>query len=194
MRKLFSMIGASLFRRSLKLRRDKRGSAAVEFSILAPLFFGVMFSGFEAGLMYLKIGMVDHGMSEVSRMIYAGNAKGLSQDDIIDAFCDAVDSVIKCDGNVTLEIRKLSDYSNFDAGSATCVHTGEELKDEDKPAYSNTSGGEIVYIRMCVTTDLVIPGLKNLTFSMINVGLQIPETSDGKYRIASSTVFRNEPF
>ncbi|NHK28053.1 pilus assembly protein [Parvularcula flava] len=185
---------SALFGSCRPFANNKRGTAVIEFAILAPLFFAILFSGFEAGMMYLKIGMVDHGVSEISRQIYTGKAKGKSAEDVMDIFCDSVHTVIKCDGNVTLEIRKLSGYSSFDPGAATCVNTGEDLKDEDKPAYANTAGGDIVYIRVCVNTSLLVPGLKNMTFYLTNVGLQLPESAPGKYELTSSTVIRNEPF
>lgn len=173
---------------------NKRGSAVIEFAILAPLFFAILFSGFEAGMMYLKIGMVDHGVSEISRQIYTGKAKGKTADDVMAIFCDSVHTVIKCEGNVTLEIRKLDGYASFDPGAPNCVNTGETLEDEDKPAYDTTAGGDIVYIRVCVNTSLLVPGLKNLTFYLVNAGLQLPESAPGKYELTSSTVIRNEPF
>ncbi|GGD14275.1 TadE/TadG family type IV pilus assembly protein [Aquisalinus flavus] len=173
---------------------NRRGSAVIEFAILSPLFFAILFSGFEAGMMYLKIGMVDHGVSEISRQIYTGKAKGKSAEDVIDIFCDSVHTVIGCDGNVTLEIRKLSGYASFDPGAATCVNTGETLADDDKPTFASTAGGDIVYIRVCVNTSLLVPGLKNLTFYLVNAGLQLPESAPGKYELTASTVIRNEPF
>jgi len=177
-----------------RFARNTLGSAVIEFAILAPLFFGVLFSGFEAGMMYLKIGMVDHGVSEISRQIYTGKAKGKSSDEVLAIFCNSVDTVISCDGNVTLEIRKLSGYSDFDPGAPTCVNTGEDLGEDDKPAYDRTYGGDIVYIRVCVSTNLLVPGLKNMTFSLINAALQLPESAPGKYELTASTVIRNEPY
>lgn len=173
---------------------NRGGSAVIEFAILAPLFFAILFSGFEAGMMYLKIGMVDHGVSEISRQIYTGKAKGKTSDEVLTIFCDSIHTVISCDGNVTLEIRKLSGYDSFDPGAATCINTGETLADDDKPAYQKTSGGDIVYIRVCVNTSLLVPGLKNLTFYLVNAGLQLPESAPGKYELTASTVIRNEPF
>lgn len=176
-----------------RLRRDRSGSAIIEFAILAPLFFAIMFSGFEAGLMYLKIGMVEHGMSEVSRMIYTGQASGsVTRKNVIDTFCDAVDSVINCDDNITLEVRRLQKYSDFEDTATTCRHTDEDFDDE--PEYQPSVGGDIVFVRICVTTNLVVPSLKNMTFGIVNIGLRLPESADGRYSLSSSSVFRNEPF
>ena len=172
--------------------RNAAGSAIIEFAILAPLFFAIIFSGFEAGLMYLKIGIVEHGMGEVTRMIYTGRGSGaVTRDDLIEKFCDSVSPVLACDDNVTLEVRTLEKYSDFAETDATCHHTDDDIGD---PTYEISGGGDIVYVRFCVTTPLVVPGLKNMTFEMINIGLRLPESAPGRYSLTAASVIRNEPF
>ena len=187
-----------LSRRSLFLRyaRGSRGSAAIEFSILAPIFFGTILSAFEIGLVFLKISMVEMAADDVAREIYTGQAadEAMTREDMIDAFCDRISATITCDGNVTLLVEGLNDFSAASTEELRCVNTGEVPDPDDLPSYQQTGSGQIVYLRFCVTTPLVIPGLKNLTFQGANIALQLPETANGRYAIIASTVFRNEPF
>lgn len=174
---------------------DRRAATVVEFAILSPLFFSIVFSAFEAGLMYLKIAMVDDAMEVVSRKVYTGQTQGgMTRGEMIDTFCGHVDVVMRCEDNVTLEIRTITDPESFDPGDAICLHKNEFKQEEELPAFEDTGSGDMVFTRICITTDILVPSLRHLTFTGINVGLQLPESADGQYALTTVAIFRNEPF
>ena len=178
-------------------RRKQKGSISIEFALIAPLFFALIFSAFEAGLMYMKVALVEMNVSKVTRVIYTGQAseQGITSDKIIESFCDEVGILMKCDENVTLEVITLSTYKSKVPEKAKC-HEGDlppNIARAAVPQRSSTAGGDIVFVRFCITTNLMVPALKKLTFDGVNVALRIPETEDGKYAITASTVIRNEP-
>ena len=170
---------------------------SVEFAIIGPLFFGLIFSAFESGYMYVKIAVVELAMDEVVRQIYTGNAQtdGLSRNDLIELFCDEVDHIMECDtSNVTIQQQTFSGYGGNTINAAVCRNTEDTLDDDDLPAYALTGSGQIVFFRFCITTDVLVPSLKKLTFSGANFALQLPETADGRYASTASAIFRNEPY
>jgi Flp pilus assembly protein TadG len=175
---------------------SESGTSAIEFALLAPILFAAIFSAFEAGLMYTKISVMEIATEKVAREIYTGQAQenALTREDIIDKFCDEIDTVFTCDGNITLQVERLNAFTADDISDLKCVNTGDEPDPDDLPAYEQTDGGEVVYVRFCITTPLVIPSLKAITFQGSNIALQLPEVADGRYAITSSLVFRNEPF
>ncbi|MCI5045560.1 MAG: pilus assembly protein [Aquisalinus sp.] len=177
--------------------RRQDGSISVEFAIIGPLFFGLIFSAFESGLMYVKIATVELAMDEVVRQVYTGavTSSNLNRDQLIDLFCDEIDYLMACDSsNVTLQKITFSGYGSNTIDTAICRNSEDDPDEDDLPDYSLTGSGQIVFLRFCITTDVLVPGLKKLTFSGANFALQLPETADGRYGITASAVFRNEPF
>ena len=93
------------------LSRDKRGVTAVEFALLAPLFFAMILSLFETGILLTRIAMVDHAVNVISKRVYTGEVtKGvaagtISQSDIEDAVCEVTSAVIpNCNSEITVEL------------------------------------------------------------------------------------------
>ncbi len=179
-----------------KFLKDQRGTAAIEFAFVAPLIFAVILSGFESGLMFTKVQFVEMAIEDVTREIYTGQVlnQELTREDVIQRICYKIEVVQQCNGNVTLQIERLNTYSLDNISERTCIHSGETLSNEDLPAYQTTNGGELVFLRVCITTDVVVDGLEWMTFYGTNLALRLPRTSEGKYAIFASAVFRNEPF
>ncbi|MGV6802121.1 MAG: TadE/TadG family type IV pilus assembly protein [bacterium] len=182
---------------------NSTGASAIEFAIVAPLFFGLVFSAFEMGVVYMRIATIDLAMTDVARQIYTGQAQegAMTRDEVIDALCDQIQTIVKCKrsdgsslGNVMVEVLTLPAYSSQVSSDPTCFHEGEDPGDEALPTFSDTIGGDIVYVRFCVTNDIIIPGLGDLTLKGGKFALDLPESASGKYAIVSSVVFRNEPF
>lgn len=55
---------------------DNRGTAAIEFSIIAMPFFLIIFGAFEVGLNYMANRMLNAGTDQVARMIRTGQIQG----------------------------------------------------------------------------------------------------------------------
>jgi Flp pilus assembly protein TadG len=56
-----------MFRR---FRRDKRGSAAVEFSLVAVPFFALLFAIIETGIVFFAAQVLETGVQDSGRLIY----------------------------------------------------------------------------------------------------------------------------
>ncbi|MEX0644116.1 MAG: TadE/TadG family type IV pilus assembly protein, partial [Parvularculaceae bacterium] len=54
---------------------DRRGSSAVEFAIVVPVFLALMFSMFEVGWFYFVNSVVDAAAINVARYIRTGQAQ-----------------------------------------------------------------------------------------------------------------------
>ena len=186
-------------RRAARARRYigcDSGATVVEFALVAPLLFATVLSAFEAGLMYMKVSMAEMAMDDVTRLLYTGQAQNneLTSSDIADLFCSEMRTVITCDGNVTVQVEVLPGFDIENLEAPTCIHSGDGSTNDDLPNYSSSSGGDIIFVRFCVTTELVVPALSSLVFKGVNIGLRLPESADGKYAITASTLFRAEPF
>ena len=56
-------------------RRDERGSAAIEFAIIAPIFFFLMFVIAETALVFIAEQVMDNAVFETARLIRTGQAQ-----------------------------------------------------------------------------------------------------------------------
>lgn len=181
-----------LGRRVLKaLSRDKRGVTAVEFALLAPLFFAMILSLFETGILLTRIAMVDHAVNVISKRVYTGEVtKGvaagtISQSDIEDAVCEVTSAVIpNCKSEITVELTEITALSSLPASDAACQDSTLELTPTVN--FSPGDANSVVFMRVCVTVDLMTPGL--------GLGLKLIKTSSGRFELISSVAFLNEPF
>ena len=62
-------------RRSRRWRRDERGSAAVEFAVIAPIFFFLMFVIAETALVFIAEQVMDNAVFETARLIRTGQVQ-----------------------------------------------------------------------------------------------------------------------
>lgn len=173
------------------LLRDKNGVSAVEFALLAPVFFAMLASLFEVGLLLTRMAMVDHAVNVVSKRVYTGEvAKGvdagtIGQTDIEEAVCEVTASVIpNCESEITVELTEITSMSSLPSDDASCEDATLDLNPtvNFNPGASNS----IVFMRVCMTVDLLTPG--------IGFGLKLPKTDTGRFELISSAAFLNEPF
>ena len=61
---------ASLQHRLRRFRRSQRGSAAVEFALVAPVFFALLFAIIETSMVFFASQVLENGVQEASRQLY----------------------------------------------------------------------------------------------------------------------------
>ncbi|MEL6365330.1 MAG: TadE/TadG family type IV pilus assembly protein [Pseudomonadota bacterium] len=169
-----------------RFARNKTGSAALEFAFVAPVFFTLAFSIIEGAWQFTRISLIENAASDIYRMIYTGQVSDgdITQSTLESAFCDKIEAVTDCGGDIAIEVTQINSFTDLPSSSATCKDKDDESSND--AGYNFTSGDEIVYVRFCVTVDILTPGL--------GLGLMLPKTDNDKYQIITQMVFRNEPF
>src|SRR3954465_3007767 len=61
-----------------RLRGSRRGSAAVEFALVAPMFFALLFAIIETALMFFASQVLETATQDSARMIMTGQAQSAS--------------------------------------------------------------------------------------------------------------------
>ena len=61
-----------------RFRRNRGGSAAVEFALVAPIFFGLLFAIMEVALMFFASQVLEKVTQDAARMIMTGQAQNLT--------------------------------------------------------------------------------------------------------------------
>ncbi len=181
----------NIYSRLATFTRDRRGSPAVEFAIIVPVYLMMMFSLFEVGWFYFVNSTVDAAVGDAGRMIRTGqiqktfpNDPAKQFDAMYDVVCDVVDTFGDCAKTLTVEVQTYNSFADLaaDTAAATCANAPPA----DIAAIPFSPGGEeqIVRARICFLYKSVNPA----------VGIDLTEQSSDKRRIVSTTIFRNEPY
>ncbi len=177
---------ADLRRALRRWRRDRRGSAAVEFAFIAPMFFGLLFAIFEIGLTFLAGTVLENGLQQSARKMYTHEAAdtNMTQQQFIAELCGYVSMLMDCS-----QLRV--NVSITPAGSPITILNpiDKDGKFVDSFNYQNPNPNtaETVVVSAFYQWPLL---LTQLGYSMANIDAS---TANGKYLLASMAAFRVEP-
>ncbi len=166
----------------------REGVAAVEFAIVAPVFFALVFSIIEAGYFYFVNASITEATAKASRLIRTGQAQnGVDPQAFFDEICNVLDTFGDCEERLTVDVARFDDF-----GALASDLSEIQCRDSSDPSiagaqFTSASYGarrDIVRVRVCFLHKPVNPAL----------GLKLPKNADGFREIVSVTIFRNEPF
>ncbi len=164
----------------------RRGSSAVEFAIIAPLFFGLTFSILEAGYFYFVESAVDAANAKAARLIRTGQAQqsSMSRDAFFAEICKVVQLFGDCNARLTVDVARFSTFAELAADTANPVCRDADPGDIGSIPYQAGGSRDIVRVRVCYMHKSFNPGL----------GLNLEKAKGGAVKMFSTTIFRNEPY
>jgi Flp pilus assembly protein TadG len=180
-----------------------RGSAALEFAFVAPVFFGLLFGIMETGIMYFSQFALQNAVTQASRQIRTGQAQGTnattatvcsggsggsgaggayanSQEWFKDQVCCGISSMLSC-SNLHVTVQNYTGgfsgtgFSNTQVGGLYVAATD---------SYSPGGACDVVLVRATYTWTVVTP---ILSWFLVNM-------AGNAHLLASTTAFRNEPY
>jgi Flp pilus assembly protein TadG len=164
-------------------RRDERGSAAIEFAFIAPIFFFLMFVIAETALVFIAEQVMDNAVFETARLIRTGQvqAADMSEADFKTEICNRVSVFIDCTGaSFYLEVKSYETFGEMDL--AMPVDADDNFEDAGTFAFGEAN--DIVVVR----------AYYQWPTNQIFGSLSLKNLSNGKRLIGSFAAFRNEPF
>lgn len=170
------------------IANNRDGAAAVEFALVAPLFFALVFSIIEAGWFFFVNSAVDQANATAARLIRTGQAQTtLTADQFYTKICNVVDNFGDCEKRLTVDVSR---YATFTALAADL--SNPQCRNQDDPTIQGAQftdadyGGqnEIIRVRVCFLYKPINPAL----------GLQLTTNNHGYRELVSLSIFRNEPF
>lgn len=166
--------------------KDRRGSAAVEFALVAPPFLALMFSTFEVGWFYFANSQLDAAVIEASRFVRTGQAQrqNFTKEQFYAAVCPKLEIFGNCEDRLTVEVEKFASFAALAADASSAVCTTDSAQDIEAIAYNPGLDNEIVRVRLCLTYRTMNP----------TIGLNLSDAENGTRRLYGSYLFRNEPF
>ena len=177
----------SVRKRRLPFLKNTSGAAALEFAIVGPIHLGLMLGMLETGFILAKDAMLDLGISEATKQVYIGALASdtVSINDIRENVCKYV-SVLQpgCEDDLVVELTKIDNFNAPPSESALCSE--QKAAGDIDPKVEKGTSSDVMYLRVCLTTDIFFPGL--------GWGLSMSKNDGGQYELITATAFQNEPF
>ena len=179
--------------RSLRLagrrfRKDRRGAAALEFAIVAPVFLMLLFSIFEAGWFFFAGSAVEQATSNAARLIRTGQAQSattpIGKAAFFDEVCRVVQLLGPCGSRLTVDVQRFDNFGQLAADLAAPVCRDASAASVAAIPYNAGGQRDIVRVRVCFLHQTINPAL----------GLKLARTPDGLRKVYAVAIFRNEPF
>ena len=99
--RLLSKLGR---RNGRRFSRNERGVTAIEFAMVAPVFFLLLGSIMETGIMLFTEYVIQTSVQDAARLVRTGQAQDdqLSASDFKAKICELAGIVVNCSSNVTV--------------------------------------------------------------------------------------------
>lgn len=182
MRSVFSTFG----------KRTNSGSAAVEFAMIAPVFFLLTFAILETGMVFFADMILDNAVIDTGRLIRTGQAQNqnMTQTQFRNVVCDQVKVLLSCDpATLLVDVRSFSNFNNANFPPALDAqgNLNPNLNSYQPGVSSQTAGqNPIVSVRVLYKWRLYTPLFAQY---FENMG-----TGSGIRLIGFSAAFKNEPY
>ena len=164
-----------------RFRRNRRGSAAVEFALVAPVFFALLFAIIETAIMFFASQVLETITQNSARMILTGQAQtaAYTQAQFQTYVCSQIPALFTC-GNVYVDVESYPSFTTVTINSQ--IDASKNFINNMQ--YSPGGPGDIVVVRLFYQWPLFVTGL----------GYNISNLSGNQRLLTATAAFRNEPY
>jgi Flp pilus assembly protein TadG len=165
-----------------RFRRNRRGSAAVEFALVAPVFFALLFAIIETAIVFFAGQVLETVTQDSARMILTGQAQttGYSQSDFKTYVCGKITVLFDCVTGISIDVQSYSAFSSVSISDP--IDGGKNFVAPNN--YNPGGPGDIVVVRLFYQWPLIVTGL----------GYNIANLTGSKRLLTATAAFRNEPY
>ena len=158
-----------------RFSRDRRGSAAVEFAIVAPIFFALIFAIIETGLFFLAGQVLETAVQDTSRTFYT--SQSVTEASLKDAYCKGVKTLMGCEPEkLCLDVRKYAKGASL----------------ENMPKAVTATGTYSCVVELPISTDvditMVVRGYYQWPLFVTGLGYNIGNIQGSNKRLLAATM------
>ncbi len=165
-----------------RFRGNQRGSAAVEFALVAPLFFALLFAIIATGMVFFASQSLETALQDSARTIMTGQAQinNLTKQSFkANIVCKYASVLFDCENGIFVDVQ------SYPSGFASVAISGPRSSGAFNNTKYNPGGpGDIVVVRLFYQWPLYVTGL----------GYNIANLGDSKRLLAATAAFKNEPY
>jgi Flp pilus assembly protein TadG len=166
------------------MARDRRGSVAVEFALLAVPFLGLVYGIFETSMVHMTGQVMQTAVTDASRLIMTGQAQknGLTATQFKAEICRKITAFFNCARDLQVDVQV---YTSFTGASVTKPPI-DAKGNLDTTAFKYDAGqpNSIVIVRAVVAYPIIVPLIGK---TMVNL-------AGNKLLIMATAAFKNEPY
>jgi Flp pilus assembly protein TadG len=164
-----------------RFRRNRRGSAAVEFAMIAPMFIALLFAILESAMVFFASQVLETVTQDSARMIMTGQEQtnGKTQADFKSAVCAKVNALFDCVNGITVDVESFPQFSTVTLPDAIDANGNYTPPSKYLPG----GPGDIVVVRAFYQWPIFVTGLG---FNLADV--------NGKRILTATAAFQNEPY
>lgn len=176
-----------------RFRGNRRGSAAVEFALVAPMFFALLFAIIESALMFFAGQVLETITQNSARVVLTGQAQSgtvsvcavsgasapCTQATFKTYVCSQIPALFDCN-SLYVDVTSFSSFSAVTLPS----HIDAAGNFDATMGYSPGSAGDIVVVRLFYQWPLFVTGL----------GFNISNLAGSKRLLVATAAFKNEPY
>ena len=176
-----------------RFRGNRRGSAAVEFALVAPVFFALLFAIIETAIMFFASQVLETITQNSARVVLTGQAQSGSvgscavggvatactQATFKTYVCSQIPALFDCN-SLYVDVQSYSSFSSVTLSS----HIDAAGNFDSNMGYSPGGAGDIVVVRLFYQWPLFVTGL----------GYNISNLAGNKRLLVATAAFKNEPY
>jgi hypothetical protein len=169
--------------------KNDDGVTAIEFAMIAPVFFLLMGSLMETGIMLFTEYVMQTSVQEAARLVRTGQAhtNGLSESDFKQQICETASIISNCESNVTVHLVAASSFDALTDIVPSPLSVGSTYGAPGSPNDNFDCGSPSEAVALIATFDwkFTMPFLQR-HFGNVD--------GDSKRRLSGVYMFQNEPF
>ncbi len=168
-------------RRLRRILKCQRGTAALEFALVATPFFALLIAFFETALVFLAEQTLQTATTEASRLIMTGQAQsqGLTTAQFQQDVCNNVGALFSC-SNIYVNVQKFSTFSAI--AQLNPLTNGDFNKGSLN--YNIGGPGDIMLVQVFYQWPVLTAPL----------GFNLSNMNGNNRLLMATAVFRNEPY
>jgi Flp pilus assembly protein TadG len=171
-----------------RFRRNRRGSAAVEFALVAPLFFALLFAIIETAIVFFASQVLETVTQDAARQILTGQAQSAGYSNATNfktsVICqnnNVVNVLFDCANGIFVDVQSYPSFANV--AIANPIDASGNLN-AAALGYNPGTSCDTVVARIFYQWPLFVTGL----------GYNISNLSGNKRLLIGTAAFRNEPY
>jgi Flp pilus assembly protein TadG len=173
-----------------RFRRNRRGSTAVEFALIAPFFFALIFAILETAMVFFAGQILEIGTQDSARLIFTNQAQAARMDSgqFRDNLCGRVSVLMDCT-KLVVDVKAYPQGTAIPSADLADPITsgGGGTFDNSKIAYQSSGPGDTVLVRAFYQWPLFVT---QIGYNIANLG----RNYSSSYRLLTATAaFRVEP-
>ena len=167
-----------------RFRRNRRGSAAVEFALVAPIFFALLFAIIELSMVFFASQVLETVTQDSARVIMTGQAQNASytQDQFKILVCSKLIVMFDCNNGISIDVQSYKAFASVDISDP--IDAGKNFIPPNN--YLPGGPGDIVVVRLFYKWPVLITGFFG--------GLNLANVGSNQRLLTATAAFQNEPY